>query len=452
MFFGTTPQIISQFLFEEFKKHDFKKAIVPFAGNFVVEEVIRQAKPEVELHSTDVSLYSRAIGYGLMDKASDISLKEELYKDFPFLANKKSPAAVAVQVIMFTEIAKALLKKDKIPYYRMLYNNAIDNQETYFEKVMTKIITLRKVLKGMVFHGIDACKMLPEEVCEGALVHYDPPVLLGDYEKMFKALGDCFEYSEPKYTQMTDEVKQDHLKALHEKGCTVYYRTNTPLQQPLKGFKEVYRYQYKNNGWYCLYSNHHFQTFVGRFEPLKEQVKNYPILPLEFKFTPDTKIQILPETSKVCNHYRLMWVKKAQMTDTGYPFLIFADGNLIGMVQLSDGLKFGSELILINSDPAAPSRYKRLSKLILYVICTQDMVDWINKKTLWEHVGFTTRVFSNHPVSMKYRGFFDLKERSEDKDSDYDYKLIYQNRKNIFQDAQAGYTAWYKKFGKVVHE
>ena len=39
-------------------------------------------------------------------------------------------------------------------------------------------------------------------------------------------------------------------------------------------------------------------------------------------------------------------------------------------------------------------------------------------------------------------------ERTEDKGSDYKYKLIYQNRKKIFPTYREALTQWIKKYGK----
>lgn len=76
MFFGTTPQIVSQFVHRELAKTKPARVFVPFAGNFVVEQLAAQASPGCEIHSTDISLYSRAIGYALTNQESEIRLQE----------------------------------------------------------------------------------------------------------------------------------------------------------------------------------------------------------------------------------------------------------------------------------------------------------------------------------------------------------------------------------------
>lgn len=452
MFFGTTPQVIAQWLHQEFRRTKPERVFVPFAGNFVVEQIASLAATSinnsVQVFSTDVSLYSRAIGFGVTDTPFDCRLKPHILEEFPFFADKTSPLEIAATVIFFAEAAK-IFTKQHIPYYQQLGNHARAHVPQYFAKIMKQLERFKENTATLRFFGTDACEMLPLVEC-GDAVFYDPPVLLGDYEKMFAPLRETFDFTEPHYTEMTEEVKQRHLQELSRTGALVYYRTNNPLPEPPEGYTEVFRYQYKWHGHYCVYANQNARLWCGQFQPIKEEIQPFPLIGEEDEITPKTRIDIVPVSGKIANHYRLLWVRKAEMSDMGYPFLFLADGKIIGLVLLESGVKFGMGLSLIVSDPAAPtSRYKRLSKLILHICCTKTMLDIINEKTMWEHHGFTTRVNSNNPVSMKYRGLFDLAKREETKEGNYAYRLIYQS-KMLFPDVETALASWLKKDGKVV--
>ena len=99
MFFGTTPQIISQFLVEEIKRIKPARVIVPFAGNFVVEQLAAIVDQKILVLSTDISLYSRLIGYGIIGRECGIRLKDEILEDFPILRNRQTPRDKAIEVI-----------------------------------------------------------------------------------------------------------------------------------------------------------------------------------------------------------------------------------------------------------------------------------------------------------------------------------------------------------------
>lgn len=454
MFFGTTPNIISQFLHQEFRRLKPERVIVPFAGNFVVEQIASLAASSIgnttEILSTDISLYSRAIGFGVTDTPFDCKVKPNVLEDFPFFADKTAPLEIAATVIFFTEVAK-MLNKQHIPYYQQLGSHAKARVPDYFTKILAQLERFKKNTAMLRFFGTDACEVLQDVgVGVGDVVFYDPPVLLGDYEKMFAPLREVFDFTDPPYTEMTDEVKQRHLQELREQGATVYYRTNNPLPEAPEGYTEVFRYQYKWHGYYCVYASQVGERFCGRFQPLREEVKPYPLLGESDEITLQSHIEIFPFTGNVSNHYRMMWVKKAEMGNMGTPFVVLIDGKIAGLLVLESGVKFGTDLVLIVSDPAAPtSRYKRLSKLMLHLCCTETVLKMVNERTMWEHTGFTTRVLTNNPVSMKYRGLFDLAKREEFKEGNYQYKLIYQS-KTLFPDVETALAAWLKKDGKVV--
>ena len=449
MFYGTTPQIISQFLAEELGKKKPKRVIVPFAGNFVIEQVAGSVHQGIEILSTDISLYSRLIGYGLAGVVNEkIRLKRGIEDFFPRFANLSDPIDKAVAGIFFAEVGQ-IMKKQHIPYYAGLLKDAVSGQEKYFDDIKRKILLVKEKIGNIEFLGVDGCKLI--EMAEpGDFVFYDPPVILGDYEKMFAPMEACFEFDSPEYTEMNEEVKERHLQHFVDKGIDCMYRVNNVVPPP-SGYNEVFRYQYKYHAFYCVFSNRKDSNlFIGRFNPMKEENKSVPIIGIDDEITENSKIEVIQAPSNLGNHYRLMWVKKAEMSDAGNTYFIMCDGKLIGLLVVENAMKFGNTLAVIYSDPAAPSsQYKRLSKLIINICCTKTFIEEFNDICMWEHTGFTTRVFSNNPVSMKYRNLFTLAKREETKNGYYKYNLIYQNRENIFENFNEALKSWLKKDGKI---
>jgi hypothetical protein len=235
-------------------------------------------------------------------------------------------------------------------------------------------------------------------------------------------------------------------------GIKVYYRRND-LVSPPKNYKEIYRYQYKYDAYYSVMSNNSNKLWVGRFNPLKEEIKNYQLISKNDTITSKSKIEIVQVKASIGNHYRLLWVKKAKMTSAGWSFLVFIDSKLIGMFTIESGIKFGTNLAIIFSDPASPtSKYKRLSKLILHLIGTEEILNRINEISMWNHEGFTTRVFTNEAVSMKYRGIFDLKERKPDKEGNWKNILIYHKKAETMEKTLEGAVLkWLNKEGKLLN-
>jgi 16S rRNA G966 N2-methylase RsmD len=448
MFFGTTPSIVAQYIASEMLAHQPERVFVPFAGNFIVEQIAAQLPTVKEIHSTDVSLYSKAIGHGLTNNSYPIELAESVASRFGLNRNPE-PLEQAAQVIFLTESMMNVKKAEKHAFYKALDKFATQTSQASIDKILKKLVAIKTKLAGrMSFTGQDACRLLPS-VGKGDFVFYDPPVSLGDYEKMFKAVESVYTYAPEPYTVITEELKMQQLEELHARGATIYWRTNNPIQPP-SFLRLVFYYKYKYTAAYCIYSNAAKKTFVGQFKPLQEVAPALQCIGEQDVIDQNTKVEVVPVSTFITNHYRLMWVKKAQMLDSGRGFLVLLNGKVAGCLQLAEGVKFGNALCLINSDPACPySRYKRLSKLIIYLCCTRQVLGLVNDLSLWEHEGFTTRVFTNEPVSMKYRGLFELVERAED-EGHFKYRLIYQNRNKIFDSYQAALAAWLKKDGKVL--
>lgn len=447
MFFGTTPNIVAQFVTTEFTRLAPPRVWVLFAGNFVVEQLAAAHAPSAEIHSTDVSLYSRAVGFGLTGRAFAAALKPDIAALFPAFA-AEDPLTRAAAALFFSDIGKALAKR-QVRYYDNIYREALANQNAYRDKLVTKLTALAAAVK-MTFYGCDACALI-DRIQAGDVVFYDPPVALGDYEKMFKPLEDCFDFAPEPHTVIDDAVKQAHLRLFAERGAKVFYRTNAPIPPP-ENYTEVFRYKY-GNGFYCVYTNAPEKRFVGGYIAVREKPLALPIVSATDIFTADSKIEVVNVQPLISNHYRLMWVKKAELTKGGFCFLIFVDGKLIGLLQLESASrgKYADKnegLIALFSDPAAPSsRYPKLSKLVIMLCASEEMLKLFNDLAMWEHSGLTTRVFTNNAVSMKYRGLFDLVSREEVKDGDFKYKLVYQKRGGMFPSFRAAFQTWLKKYG-----
>lgn len=422
---------------------------VPFAGNFVVEQVISNLNKKINIISGDISLYSNAIGFAITNKKSDIKLKEELLKDFPYFKDKNTPTEIAAQVIFFSEVAQARRKSEKIKYYESIYNDAINKQEKYLNIIIEKITKVKKTLKDIEYNAVDASELL-KRAKKGDVLYYDSPTVKGGYEAMFKSLCECFDFKETIYTNIDNEIRKEHMQYLDEKGVKVlmnaYYPDNN-IQVLPKNYEEIFRYKYTDNRYISIYSNINNNKWVNTKETLKEKQSKIKLIDINDNISRNSKIEIIKCNQDVASHYRIMWVKKANIKQGGSNYLIFIDKKLIGCVVMSSGVQFSIDFATIFSDPVTPtSKYKKLSKLLIYIICSKPFLKMYNDETLWEHTGFTTAVFTNYEKSMKYRGFFKVKEKKVIKENRYKYKLIYQNKDKIFPSYKAAICQWLDKY------
>lgn len=445
MFWGTTPSILSQFVHGEIARINPKRLFVPFAGNFVIAQLAGSVDKNIEVFSTDISLYSAAIGLAATNQPINITLSDAYREKFPTFGKSNDPLEQAAEVVFFADYA-ASVHKAKHKYYASILKNGELNAERYKSEIIAKLKKFISNLGNLTFYAADACELIAM-VQPGDMVYYDPPFDLGSYDKQFGILeNEIYNYTKPPFTEITDELKHKQLADMNSLGVYSYYRTHAPLEKSIEGYSECFLFQRNYTAFYRLHTNTVGKTFVSRSVLLRENSSlALPIISTADHITPKSKIEVVKVKSETINHYRLLWTKKAQMVDDGVPYLILIDGKVIGATALVSGLKFSTIWCSIFSDVTAPtSQYKRLSKLILYLICTQEMLGIINDATMWEHTGFTTRVFTNEMVSMKYRNLFDLVERSEDVGGFYKYKLLYHSKKLLptFRD---GLLEWPSK-------
>jgi hypothetical protein len=117
---------------------------------------------------------------------------------------------------------------------------------------------------------------------------------------------------------------------------------------------------------------------------------------------------------------------------------------VVGFLEFTRS-KFGASEIYVNSDFAVPgTHYERLSKLIVMLLLSKDVRQWLERKLMQRVPGVFTTAFTDRPVSMKYRGVLELVKRGVKSDG-----RKYLNYEGTFSDktAQEVYEEWLNKYG-----
>lgn len=445
MFFGTTPAPIASYVHGEFSRQQPAVVIEPYAGNFVVSQLASQAVKDVEILSSDVSLYSCAIGYAINDEDCGIRFSDKAKDLYRFAANASTPEEIAAATIILCEAIQAM-NKAKVRYYATIVKDIAINQDKYFAKMLAVVEKLKAEMSiNFNYIGQDGAKTI-ESAAVGTFVYFDPPYFKGDYEKMWKGIETLVTMPELPYTLITEQEKSRQVELLHDSGAEFIYRTQA---ERVKGMKRIFQYNQGRSKTHYLYANYKAKTGIKLDLALKSVPGKFKIIGDDTVLTGSERARIVPIDGKVSNYYRVLWTKKAKMTDMGMPYGLFLDDVFIGCITISSGLNFSMDYALIVSDCTPPgSVYKKLSKLPLLCILTEEFRLFVNSVMMWEHNGFTTIAFSNEPVSMKYRGLFELAERKPNTANDYKFKLTYRQRRMFNETIQKAYEEWFKKYGK----
>ena len=117
------------------------------------------------------------------------------------------------------------------------------------------------------------------------------------------------------------------------------------------------------------------------------------------------------------------------------------------------------DIYMLSDFPISPTKYKRLSKLVLYAALSKEskeIAEQIYNKRVY---ALTTTAFSKKPVSMKYRGLFRLLAKKQLKGTDDNEtdmsKIYYGNGYMLNYGAELGQWTlaegldiWKSKYGK----
>lgn len=450
MFFGTTPAPVRDYLASEIRRIAPARVFEPCAGNFVLSLVCGAIDPKIQVISGDVSLYSVAIGHAFANQDGGIRLKDEWLEKYPYFKGKTSPQEIGAAIIYWAELAKHL-GKQHVKYYQSLVRDLNENVDRYMSGILSKIERARETLgNNYRFVAQDAAVSI-QEAEKGDFVLYDPPYYMGDYEKEYEALCKCFDFPEIPYTEITPELKNTHLKELAVKGTHTFFRCEEVPEIP--SYEVVFDYLYKANGKkYFVLSNSNCTPAQGWKTVMPTKKARFDVL-WNADLTADSKIQIIPVEGAIGNHYRLLWTKKALMRDAGEKFLLTADGKVCGVISIMSAEQYGHTYACLIAD-AAPlnTPYRRLGKLVLHAILNDEFLESINRKFLWQHEGFTTQAYTDSPVSMKYRGLFELIDRKQQAPSGHKFALTYRANKFKWKTIQEAYDAWFKRYGSELIE
>lgn len=146
-------------------------------------------------------------------------------------------------------------------------------------------------------------------------------------------------------------------------------------------------------------------------------------------------------------------------------FGVLVDKKLVGVFAFSASPTLSNwdkhietpTIYLLSDFPVAPSKYKRLSKLVVYAALSKESKALAESLTNKRVYSLVTTAFAKNPVSMKYRGLLHLLNKSRLKDiedGETDMSKIYYNNGYKLNygapmgewDLQQGLAMWKKRY------
>ncbi len=394
MFLGVLPTKMATQIASAVDFNSWGKVFVGCSGTFRGEQIVNSCAPDVPVYSNDISLLSCSIGYALVGKKLDVRFKGEA----EFL-NKYTDTPLGVSVAV--EIA-------------LLFGSFKTTNECFYA--------------GDFLDQIERAKN------EGGGFMCFAPTYKGGYERQYKYLDSVAEWNQPSYTvwdpkniaSVIHKCIQYDIPYLVVSDHLIEDTTEKPTLLLMDNGRPVYAY---TKGRSSLRVKH------TKFRPFKYKVVNPQLL------TKDSVVEVIPVKNDLTAFLKTIYLAKGINFVSGMAnYLIRIDGMIAGAFTYSQS-KYGNSLkdVYLLSDFSL-SRERKISKLIALLATSRTVINDLNKKWFTNLDTVFTTAFTNKPVSMKYRGIFEIYNRKE---GQLNYKSSVRE-----QTPQELYVFWWDRYGK----
>lgn len=429
-FIGSISQPLRKFFATHARLLAGRQVYVGCSGNFTIEAILSSVCPSAELYSNDVSLYSTAVGYMLTDRQLALEIVHPELRWLNDYAQRGSAEQVAVLMLL----AEALKFEKRNNRFKQRMWQAYEGQfPAMFEATLVKVCRFRDGVRIRDYTTADVFDYFPRP---GAVSIGFLPTYVGGYERLFKALAVAVRWESPGYEILTTERRLATLEKMARGDYILYDDAERDLPCVAKVQQRGKRAVY-------IYSNLPFPGALLR-QKSSERVRNFPILMPDDEIPADAVVTLLQVDLATVNHYRSLFLsKRIAPAPADLSFLVFAGGRLIGAMMFtaySVKIKSPTEIYLM-SDFVVPSRrHSRLAKLMLLVTLCRETREALERAQIKRYQTILTSVFTDKPVSMKYRGLYELAKRGEG----------FLNYRGTFGDMtlQEVIPAWKSRFDK----
>lgn len=450
MFKGSLPSKAIQVIGNIVKDWDCDRIIVGCSGNFTIERSISKLV-KCPITSNDVTIYSSYLGkYLAGESLDDLKIRED-YKGYCGYFEKymNSDTEKIATLILATDVCEYDFKNH--PYFDRM-RKAYEEQFPELHAQLCKKLENIKTNIDSFYFG-DVMKLIDHLEGNVGFISF-PPFFKGGYEKMWHNISQVFTFQEPEY-EVFDPNK--HIKIFCDKVskarhfCIGTERKVEELEKYFIGI--VQTHQGKNIYFYSktekrVYVNKRAQYSKLLIERIKEDDEI-------------TNVEVKKISHEIFDELRAKYLSKGIVParESSAYGLFNQDGKLFGVFGFSTSITLsnfesmisGPTIYMMTDFAVSPTKIKHLSKLVLMCVLSKEV------KMLAEHDAnkrcrsIVTNAFTKKPVSMKYRGIFEILNKRE-----LEYDEHGKCKKfNITYGAEMGkwtleeaYEIWKRKFAK----
>lgn len=416
------------------------------SGKFTIENILCNMGFK-NVRGNDISLLTASIGKFLCGERVQFQFKpdSEFIELEKFIQDDKDDLS---KIAVLLTIYHTCKDGDGSQLYKSLRHSVyMQNLEKYFyknrEEFQKRYSELVDKLAG--FSTRDLVEFI-EEPSDDVVRVCSIPIAKGDYENIYRVFDRNLEFEKYPYS----EIDKDSYVALNEQ-CLEKHRSIVFTDRPLGGgYDSLLAAKYDIGGakWFC------YSSFV------KEYPKHYYFEnknPQAFfkheifdgeEITKNDRVEVMAIKENAYNFFRNRYQSK-KLIILGNAHLYFAvliNGKYVGGFAFKD---YQRGVLVLLSDFTFFNKW-RISKLIPMLARSKEVMENVvmrlYRRNLEGDWRILTRVVTEAPISMKYRGIWELSRRGvEDDGSKY---LIYASEagKNTIKEE---FDLWLRKHYKI---
>jgi hypothetical protein len=319
----------------------------------------------------------------------------------------------------------------KNEFARAHFRHYCEHFREFVDSALPKLNALVAEIKIEEYFGGDFLLQADRAEKSGGGVAAFAPTYKGGYERIYKLLNENVDWPAPAYGIWNPDSLPGFIVSLEDRKlpyCVIsdqLLADRAPTTEWRGSNKPVY-----------TYSNNHAASYRRRFRA--ETPFKYAAVDPE-AITAASKVTVCDADNKRMTYLKNVYLSKGiDHTSGQINRLVFIDGALAGGFTYSQ-TQFGDktrELYLLSDFSIV--RERKISKLIPMLAACREVIEPINHRLLIRVELITTTAFTTKPVSMKYRGVFELAKRAAD-------HLQYQSAIHDLS-IQDVFNEWHRKF------
>ncbi len=401
MFIGSVPKQSVQQLLKVAGITERDRIYVCCSGQFRVESALREQIPGLWISGNDVSLLSCTLGAWLSSQPMAFRFSGDL--EFLESALPQDDLRWRLAALLFaldysgfkTTNAFGVRQREALKLNVLaLLQSLYDRLEKYAE------ITLDD------FYAGDLRDQAQRALATGGIILTFAPTYKGGYERAYKALMENVDWPDPPDYRLWDNSSLPEFLGLLEREQGRYYAY---CDYPLDGFSPLAKFERGRGHTVWLYGNHGQQSSLRAESP-----KNQPFLyqPVDVDvLTAGSAVNLVEIDSRRFNFLRERYLSRGiEFTNGVKHFLVLIDGNLAGGIAYQRS-QYGDVTDLYLLSDFSIVRAGKISKLIALLATSHELTRQVERVYGQRFTQLYTTAFTDKPISMKYRGVFEVSSR-----------------------------------------